>query len=114
MSISGMPARSAIAVPSPVLMWALDVVRYTCPQPRSPSTVAFGLDQQWFTGLDLHDQCAEDRAFVIADQVYREILIEEMGAGTHVLLIQRMQNRMSGAVGRGAGTSGLCPPKFWL
>ena len=42
-------------------------------------------------------------ALAVADEVQRHPLDEEIGLGAHVLLVQRVQHRVAGAVGRGAG-----------
>jgi hypothetical protein len=94
-------------MPSPVLMKALVVVRNTCPQPPVASSGRFGLDHQRLAGLDLQHQGAEDRALVVLDQVDGEVLVEEVRAGAHVLLIERVQDGVAGAVRRGAGAHGL-------
>ena len=47
---------------------------------------------------------AAAHALVIHDQVEREILDEELGVVLQALLIQRVQDRMPGAIGGGAGT----------
>ena len=39
----------------------------------------------------------------IADQVERHPFDEELGARAHVALVQRVQQRVAGTVGRGAG-----------
>jgi len=57
MSCSGMPARSAMAMPSPVLIMALVLVAVHARRPRGMS--GSGLDDQRFAGLDLQHQCAE-------------------------------------------------------
>src|SRR6478736_1821028 len=77
MSSSGMPARAAMPRPSPVLMKAFVLAAKMRPAPP----VAIG----------------------VADQVQRHPLDEEVGARLDVLLVQRVQHRVAGAVGSGAG-----------
>ncbi len=88
-------------------MWAFDVVRNTCPQPPGREQRGLGLDQQGLAGFNLQCKGAADDALLVPDQVDGEELVEKMGAGADVLLIQGMKDRVSGAVRRGAGASGL-------
>src|ERR1700704_5159974 len=81
MSCSGIPARAAIPSPSPVLMNALVEWAKMRPAPPVASIVAFG----------------------IADEIERHPLDEEMRVGANVALIERVQQRMAGAVGGRAG-----------
>ena len=53
--------------------------------------------------LHLQGGDAQDVAFGVADQVQRHPLHEEVGAGLHVLLVQRVQHGVTGSVGRGTG-----------
>ena len=46
---------------------------------------------------------ADDGALGVADQVERHPLDEEVGARLDVLLVERVQHRVAGAVGGGAG-----------
>ncbi len=66
-----------------------------------------GLDDQRLAGLDLQHQRAEDVALRVAQQVDGEELVEEMGAGADVLLVEGVEDRMAGAVGRGTGARRL-------
>ena len=102
MSWSGRPARSTIALPSPVQVWA---------------EVAGEIDAAVAAGREHHRLRAEavDRAVVEAqgddaaahavlhDQVDREIFDEEVGVVLQALLVERVQHRVAGAVGGGAG-----------
>ncbi len=65
------------------------------------------LDQQRLAGLDAHCRHAQTIALGVTQQIEREIFVEELGAVLDVLLIQRMQQRMAGAVGGGAGAGSL-------
>src|SRR5271165_3053446 len=82
MSSSGMPARAAMPSPSPVLMKALVLAAKMRPAPPVASSVAFA----------------------VADQVERHPLDEKVGTSEDVALIERMQHRVSGAIGGGART----------
>ncbi len=50
-----------------------------------------------------------DAAAVLHDQVDRKVLDEEVGVVLQALLVQRVEHRMAGAVGRGAGPLGRRP-----
>ena len=65
------------------------------------------LDQQRLAGLDTHGGDAEAITVGVAQQVEREVLVEELRAVLDVLLVQRMQQRMAGTIGGGAGPRGL-------
>jgi hypothetical protein len=65
------------------------------------------LEQARLAGLDLQRHHAQHIAFFVADQVQREELVEELRARGDVALVQRVQQRMAGAVGGGAGADGL-------
>ena len=65
------------------------------------------LDQHGFAGFDVHGGDAEAIAFGIAHQIERKIFVEELRAMLDVLLVQRMQHGVAGAVGGSAGAGGL-------
>ncbi len=56
-------------------------------------------------GLHLERDDPEHLPRLVADQVERHPLDEELRVGAHVALIQGVQHRVAGAVGRGAGTA---------
>jgi len=64
-----------------------------------------GLDEQRLAGLDLEHQRAEDRALVVTDEVDGEEFVEEVRLRPDVLLEQRVQDGVAGAVG---GRAGAC------
>ena len=51
-----------------------------------------------------HDPAAD--AFIVHDQVERKVLDEEFGVMAHALLVERMDDRVPGSVGGGAGAPG--------
>ena len=61
------------------------------------------LQDHHLAGFHLQRGDAEHVAVGVADQVERHPLDEELRLGAHVALIERMQHRVAGAVGRGAG-----------
>ena len=61
------------------------------------------LQNHHFAGFDFHRHHAQHVAILVANQIQRHPLDEEIRICTHVLLIQRVQQGMSGAVSRGAG-----------
>ena len=64
----------------------------------------FRLEDAQLAGLHLQRHDADARAVLrIADQVERHPLDEELGVGAHVLLVERVQHGVAGAVGGGAG-----------
>ena len=63
-----------------------------------------GLQDGDLAGLHLQRGDAEHRAVLrVADEVQRHPLDEELRVRAHVLLVQRVQHGVAGAVGRGAG-----------
>jgi hypothetical protein len=80
MSSSGMPARAA-----------------------GGQQHGLGLEDVQFAGLHLERGDADHVALGVADQVQRHPLDEEVGARLDVLLVQRVQHRVAGTVGRGTG-----------
>lgn len=66
-----------------------------------------GFDQERLAGLDLEHQRTADHPFGVADQIDGEELVEEVGARADVLLIEGMQDRVTGAVGRRTGARRL-------
>ena len=62
-----------------------------------------GLQHVQLAGLHLERGDADDGALGVADQVERHPLDEEIGARLDVLLVERVQHRVAGAVGGGAG-----------
>jgi hypothetical protein len=62
-----------------------------------------GLEDVDVARLHLERRDADAVAVGIADQVERHPLDEEVGARLDVLLVQRVQHRVAGSVGRGAG-----------
>ena len=98
-----MPARAAMPRPSPVLMKALVELKNMRPEPPVASRVALAWNRITLAGFHLQRRHAEHRAVGVADQVERHPLDEELGARLHVLLVQRVQHRVAGAVRRGAG-----------
>ena len=98
-----MPARAAMPRPSPVLMKAL-----------VDAAGRYGLRRRWPAARSWLAGCAGRRfpfqgghadhvAVGVADQVQRHPLHEEVGLGPDVLLVQRVQHGVAGAVGGGAG-----------
>ncbi|MNV01825.1 hypothetical protein D3C71_920430 [compost metagenome] len=62
-----------------------------------------GLQDVQVAGFHFEGRDADHVAFVVADEVQRHPFDEELGAGFDVLLVERVQHRVAGAVGRGAG-----------
>jgi hypothetical protein len=62
-----------------------------------------GLQDVQVAGFHLQRGHADHVAVGVADQVQRHPLDEEAGLGLDVLLVQRVQHGVAGAVGRGAG-----------
>ena len=74
------------------------------PAPPVANSVALAWRMRDLAGLHLQRRDAEHRAVLrVADQVERHPLDEELGVGAHVLLVQRVQHGVAGAVGRRAG-----------
>ena len=67
----------------------------------------FRLDEDDFAGLDLDGDDADHGAILIGDEIDREPLVEELGIGAQIRLIEGMQQRMSGAVRRCTGARRL-------
>jgi hypothetical protein len=67
----------------------------------------FRLDHQRLAGLDLQHQRTDGVALVIHQQINRKKFIKEVRLRPYVLLIERMQHGVTGAIGRGARTCGL-------
>jgi hypothetical protein len=93
-----MPARAAMPRPSPVLMKALVEEWKIRPAPPVAKMVALA----WKTTTS---PVSEHLAFGVANQVERHPLDEELRIGLDVALVHRMQHRVAGAVGGGAGTT---------
>ena len=100
---SGMPARAAMPRPSPVLMKALVEAAKMRPAPPVASSTVLASQNVQVAGF--HFQCgdADHVAVGVADQVQRHPLDEETGLGLDVLLVQRVQHGVTGAVSRSAG-----------
>ncbi len=62
-----------------------------------------GLEDVDLAGFHFQRGHAQHVAVLVADQVQRHPLDEEVGLGAHVALVQRMQQRVAGTVRRGAG-----------
>src|SRR5690606_17114970 len=67
----------------------------------------FGTDVNGFAGLDADSDDANHCAVLVLHQIHRVPLIEEHGVVLQVALIKGMQQRVTGTVGSGAGTSSL-------
>jgi len=64
---------------------------------------------------DVEEQRPQHIALAIRQQVHREELVEEVGLRPQVLLVEGVQQRVPGSIGRGAGCALACsPPKCWL
>jgi len=83
------------------------LVRKICPAPPVRDQGGLGLDRDRLTGQDVEGDHAEHVPGIVLDEIDREILVEEVRLRSQVLLIQRVQNRMAGAIRRRAGASGL-------
>ena len=90
-------------MPSPVLMKALVDAAKMRPAPPVAKMVVFASRIMHVAGFHFQRDHAEHVAVGVADQVERHPLDEEVGAGADVALVQRVQQRVAGAVGRGAG-----------
>jgi hypothetical protein len=92
--------------PSPVLMNAIRRSLEDAPGAAGGQHHELGLEDVHLAGFHLERGHADDSAFGIADQVERHPFDEEIGARLDVLLIERVQHRVAGPVGRGAGRAG--------
>jgi hypothetical protein len=63
-------------------------------------------------GFHFQRHHAEHVAVGVADQIEGHPFDEEVGAGAHVALVQRVQQRVAGTVGRGAGALHGFSPKL--
>ena len=63
----------------------------------------FGVEDIHIAAFHFHGSDAHCIAFFVADEVECGPFHEELGVGAHVLLIERVQHGMAGAVGHGAG-----------
>ena len=63
----------------------------------------FGVEDIHVAAFHFHGGDAHSIAFFVADEVERGPFHEELGVGAHVLLVERVQHGMTGAVGHGAG-----------
>ena len=63
----------------------------------------FGVEDIHVAAFHFHGGDAHGIAFFVADEVERGPFHEELGVGAHVLLVERVQHGMAGAVGHGAG-----------
>ena len=98
-----MPARAAMPRPSPVLMKALVEAAKMRPAPPVASSTVLAC-RMCSSPVSISSAVTpHDVAVGVADQVQRHPLDEEVGARLDVLLVQRVQHRVAGAVGRGAG-----------
>ena len=68
---------------------------------------SLGTDVDGFAGFDADGDDTHDCAVLVLHQIDRVPLIEENGVVLQVALIKRVQQRMTGTVGSGTGTSGL-------
>ncbi len=101
MSCSGKPARNTMPPPSPVQVWADVHENHARPYPPVASITLLRAEPvQAAVGHVERDHAAA--LAVLHDQIQREILDEERRGVLEGLLIQGMQHRVSGAVGRGA------------
>jgi hypothetical protein len=66
-----------------------------------------GLDHDRLAAQDLEGHHAQHVAFCVLDQIDREVLVEEVRPCAKVLLVQRVQDRMTGPVRGGTGSCRL-------
>ena len=72
------------------------------PAPPVARTVDLAFEDHDFAGFHLERGDAEHVALGVADEVERHPFDEELRARAHVALIERVQHRVAGAIGRGA------------
>ena len=77
--------------------------RIDAPRAAGREQGALGFEDVHVAGFHLERSDADDIAIGVADQVERHPFDEELRARLDVLLVQRVQHRVAGAVGRGAG-----------
>ncbi len=114
MSSSGRPARNAIAMPSPVSVWAFDVVLKTLPAPPVAKITDLARNV-WISPVDSSNAttpatetsspAAAACGSSVRMQVKHVVLVEELHVLLDALLVQRLQNHVAGAVGRVAGAA---------
>ena len=112
MSSSGMPARAAMPRPSPVLMKALVLALKMRAAPPVANSVALACSAMTSPVSISSAVTPQHVAVLVADQVERHPLDEKLGVRLHVALVERVQHRVAGAVGRGAERVACAPPKF--
>ena len=66
-----------------------------------------GFDERCLAGLDANGDDAHHRPVAVLHQIHREPLGEEHRAGAHIVLVERVQHGMAGAIRRGAGARRL-------
>jgi hypothetical protein len=110
MSSSGIPRRSAIAGPSPVFAWALEVIDQMRPKPPVAKRRRLGVEDVQVAGGDLVGDHA-DTAAVGDDQVDHLELVEELDAVLDAVLVERLQDHVARAVGRVAGAADRALPE---
>jgi hypothetical protein len=102
MSCSGRPARSTIALPSPVQVCA-DVPRNRRGHSRRRQHHRLRAEAVNGAVLEAERDQAAALAVRVHDQVDREIFDEEVGVVLQALLVERVQHGVAGAVGGGGG-----------
>ncbi len=99
MSFSATPARSAIAIPSPVHAYAFVVARYARPTPPVASTTVLRADR-----LDAAvEQVPADDALtaaVLDHELVGEELLVDLDVALHHLLVEHVDEHVAGDVGR--------------
>ena len=77
----------------------------TCTTGRQHSSL--GADVGGFTGFDADGDHTDELALRVLHQIDRVVLVQERGTGFQVALIKGVQQRVTGTVGRSAGTGSL-------
>ena len=106
MSCSGRPARSTMALPSPVQVWARGAGEVGAAVAAGRQHHQLGVEpvDRAVVQVPGHDAAAD--AVLVHDQVEREVLDEKLGLVLQRLLIERVQHGVAGTVGGGAGAIG--------
>ena len=117
MSSSGTPRRSASAMPSPVSVWALEVVLKILPAPPVAKTTDLARNT-WISPVRqlVGDHACDPHVGALARPargpqvgVHQHVqdveLVVELDVVLHALLVQGLQDHVTGAVGRVAGAA---------
>ena len=108
MSISLAPIRYACAIPSPVTISPLVVGLYACPAPPVARIVFLALNTSRWPSRRLRPIAPMQRPSIVLQQIGREPLLVavDLLAVLHQLLVEHVQDRVTGDVGDVVGAGG--------